>query len=52
VRDVELLGDAIVMREKEKSRAQRERQQGRSEDIDIGDLIVGGADLLWGLFRR
>ena len=52
VRDVDMLGDAIVMREKERSRAQRERQQGRIEDIDIGDLIVSGADLLWGLFRR
>lgn len=50
--DVEALGDAIVMREKEKSRYQRERQQGRIEDLDVGDLIVSGVEGLLQLLRH
>ncbi|MBI2277920.1 MAG: zf-TFIIB domain-containing protein [Dechloromonas sp.] len=51
-RDVEALGDAIVMREKEKSRYQRERQQSRIEDLDVGDLIVSGVEGLLQLLRH
>lgn len=51
-RDVEALGDAIVMREREKSRYQRERQQGRIEDLDVGDLIVSGVEGLLQLLRH
>lgn len=55
-RDVELLGDAIVMREREKSRQQRQRQlQGGnvSEELaDIGDLLISGVDLIRSLLRR
>ncbi len=43
------LGDAIVMRERDKSRAQRLKRQGRIEDIDVGDLLVDGAELIWRL---
>ena len=50
--DIEALGDAIVMREKEKSRWQREQRQGRIEDIDIGDLLVTGVEMAWKLLRR
>lgn len=49
--DVEALGDAIVMREREKSRFRREKHQGRIEDIDVGDLLVDGIDLIWNLIR-
>lgn len=50
--DIEALGDAIVLREKEKSRAQREKRQGHIEDIDIGDLLVTGVEMVWKLLRR
>ena len=51
-RDVEALGDAIVMREREKSRYQREKRQGRIEDLEIGDLLVDGVELIWNLIRH
>lgn len=50
--DIDALGDAIVLREKEKSRWQREQRQGRIEDIDIGDLLVTGVEMAWKLLRR
>lgn len=50
--DVEALGDAIVLREKEKSRYQREQRQGRIEDLDVGDLLVDGVELIWKLIRH
>lgn len=49
--DVEALGDAIVMRERDKSRLQRQKRQGRIEDIDVGDLLVDGVELVWKLIR-
>ncbi len=49
--DVDALGDAIVMREREKSRYQREKRQGRVEDIDVGDLLLDGVELVWKLIR-
>jgi len=49
---VEALGDAIVMREQEKSRYQREKRQGRIEDIDVGDLLISGVELAWKYFRH
>lgn len=51
-RDVEALSDAIVMREREKSRYQRERRQGRIEDLEVGDLLVDGVELIWNLIRH
>ncbi len=51
-RDVEALGDAIVMREREKSRYQREKRQGRIEDLEVGDLLVDGVELIWNLIRH
>ena len=50
--DVDALGDAIVMREREKSRYQREKRQGRIEDIDVGDLLISGVELAWKYFRH
>lgn len=49
--DVEALGDAIVMREREKSRRARERRD-EVPDIDLGDLIATGAELVWKLLRH
>lgn len=52
-RDVELLGDAIVMREREKSRLKRQRQEPDNAGIiDAIDLISAGAELVWHLIRR
>lgn len=51
--DVEALGDAIVMREREKSRNRRDRLLNREVDeIAIGDLIISGIELLRTIFRR
>ncbi len=44
--DVEAMGDALVMREKEKSRWQREKKAGRIEDIDLGDALEAGFELI------
>ena len=49
--DVEALGDIIVMREREKSRRQRERREDLGS-VDIGDLLVSGVEMAWKLFRR
>lgn len=49
--DVEMLGDAIIIREREKSRFEREQRE-RFNNLDVGDLIVSGVDLLWRLLRR
>ena len=46
-----MLGDAIVMREREKSRFEREQRE-RFNNLDIGDLVVAGVDLLWRVLRR
>lgn len=50
--DMEALGDAIVMREKELSRRQRERKTPSLESMDVGDLIVSGVEMLWNLTRH
>jgi hypothetical protein len=50
--DVDALGDAIVMRERENSRYQHEKRQGRIEDIDVGDLLISGVELAWKYFRH
>ena len=50
--DIDALGDAIVMREREKSRYQREKRQGRIEDMDVSDLLVSGVELVWKYFRH
>lgn len=51
-RDVEMLGDAIVMREREKSRQKRMGLDEKIELADVGDLIGTGLDLLFTLLRR
>lgn len=51
--DVELLGDAIVMREREKSRLRRETPDAANAGIgDVIDLVAAGAELIWKLVRR
>lgn len=49
---VEALGDALVMREREKSRRQRDKRQDPLEALDIGDLIEAGVDVVLGLIRH
>lgn len=50
--DVEALGDAIVMREREKSRRRREQGQAASDVIDLGDLIESGVDVILRLMHH
>jgi len=52
VDDVEALGDAIVMRERDRSRRQRESRADALDSIDIGDLLVSGVEMAWNLFRH
>ena len=52
-RDVELLGDAIVMREREKSRLKRMKQEPDNAGIiDAIELVSAGAEFVWNLIRR
>jgi DNA-directed RNA polymerase subunit RPC12/RpoP len=52
-RDVELLGDAIVTREREKSRLKRMKQEPDNAGIiDTIDLVSAGAEFVWNLIRR
>lgn len=52
-RDVELLGDAIVMREREKSRLKRTKQEPENAGIiDAIDLISAGVEFVWNLIKR
>jgi Zn-finger nucleic acid-binding protein len=51
--DVELLGDAIVMRERENSRLRRERAAPENAGIiDVVDLISAGTEFVWNLIKR
>ena len=50
--NVDALGDAIVTREREKSRRNREQPRGRIEDIEVGDLLLSGVELIWNLVVR
>ena len=52
-RDVELLGDAIVMREREKSRLKRMKPEPDNAGIiDAIELLSAGAEMVWNLIRR
>lgn len=51
-RDVEMLGDAIVMREREKSRQKHMGLDEKIELADVGDLIATGLELASTLFRH
>ena len=52
-RDVEALGDAIVMREREKSRLKRMKQEPENAGIiDTIDLISAGVEFVWTLIKR
>jgi hypothetical protein len=51
--DVESLGDAIVMREREKSRLKRLKQEPENAGIvDAIDLLSAGVEFVWNLVRR
>nr|MBL8411494.1 zf-TFIIB domain-containing protein [Dechloromonas sp.] len=51
--DVEALGDAIVMREREKSRLKRQKPEPENAGIiDAIDLLSAGAEFVWNLIRR
>jgi hypothetical protein len=51
--DVEALGDAIVMRERELSRQKRLKQEPDNAGIiDAIDLASAGVEFVWHLFRR
>lgn len=51
--DVEALGDAIVTREREKSRLKRQQQEPENAGIgDAIDLLSAGAEFVWNLVRR
>jgi hypothetical protein len=51
--DVEALGDAIVMREREKSRLKRLKQEPENAGIgDAIDLLSAGVEFVWNLVRR
>ena len=54
--DFNILADALIMQEREKSRQQRERrQQGlferADEGVDAGDLLIGGIGFILGLLN-
>ena len=49
---MEALGDAIVMRERDKSHRQRETKVDALDSLDVGDLLVDGVELVWKLIRR
>ncbi len=52
-RDVEALGDAIVMREREKSRYRRMKQEPENAGIiDVIDLLSAGIELVWAVIKR
>ncbi|PKO94394.1 MAG: hypothetical protein CVU16_03130 [Betaproteobacteria bacterium HGW-Betaproteobacteria-10] len=50
--NMDALADAIVMREKEHSRWQREKKSTSLENTDVGDLIVSGVEMLWKFIRH
>lgn len=53
--DVQALGDAIITREKEASRQQRERPgaiRNERNEFDVGDLLEAGIDLLLSALLR
>ncbi|WP_425592699.1 hypothetical protein [Azonexus hydrophilus] len=50
-RDVEMLGDAIILAEREKSRYEREQRLQRNQ-MDVGDVIISGVEMLWRVLRR
>jgi Zn-finger nucleic acid-binding protein len=43
---------SVVMRERERSRQQRERKADSIDQLDIGDLVVAGAEMVWKLLRH
>jgi len=50
-RDVDMLGDAIILAEREKSRYEREQRLQRNQ-MDVGDVIISGVEMLWRVLRR
>ncbi len=50
--NIDALGDAIVMREREKSRRAREQVISPANNLDLVDLIGSGLDVVFGLIRH
>ena len=51
--DVDMMADAILMREKEKSRRQREKRiSGEVDMVDVVDLFASGIEAAWRLIGR
>lgn len=51
--NVEALGDAIVMREREKSRQSRLKREPENANLaDVIDLVSAGIELVWSVIRR
>jgi DNA-directed RNA polymerase subunit RPC12/RpoP len=52
--DPEALADAILLTERDKSRRQRERGLLGDSFVerDIGDLLVSGVEIVWGMLKR
>ncbi|WP_150429055.1 zf-TFIIB domain-containing protein [Dechloromonas sp. CZR5] len=51
-RDVEALGDAIVMRERAESRQRRQNAETETGLVDVIDLVSAGFELVWQVIRR
>lgn len=52
-RDVEMLGDAIIMRERDKSRQKLTKPLAENAGVvDVVDLVSAGAELVWNLIKR
>jgi hypothetical protein len=54
--DVDALGDAIILKEKQRSQIERDRRSNRldsTEDlVDVGDLLIGAASFLMKVLRH
>ena len=50
--DVERMADALLAQEKERSRRQREKRSETPLDMDVADLLLSGAELVWSLLRK
>lgn len=53
-RDPNALAEAILMTEHEKSRRKREEGSALGRPIEnvVGDLVVSGVEIVWGLLKR
>ena len=50
--NLDLLADAILMRESQKSAKRRESRLSKIENLEVGDLLVAGVGLVIGLLKN